>query len=388
MKIGYFVTHYPYEEEYDDYFSGGVGNVASNLANEMARLGHDIYIFTTSRTSKSSFQEVNGIKIFRYGSYFKIANCYISLKLLWGPLNHKLDLLHAHMGNAPAPYSALIYSKLRGTPLITTYHGDQQDGYGSFLRRFSVFVHNKIFAGYILKNSKLIITPSLPFINESKFLKYFKDKITMIPNGIDMNAIDNSKGKEEYRRELHLPENDTIFLFVGALAKYKGPEILLKAIKLVALQNPNCLFIYIGDGQMMDELKSLSKELEITDKVNFLGFVDEDSKWKYYSAADIFVLPSTMNTEVFPIVLLEASASRLPLVVSDLDTFKCIITEGTNGFFTKRNDPSDLAGCLLKLMNNKSLVNTTANNAYIVAKKYSWVKIAKKVDDLYFNLHR
>jgi glycosyltransferase involved in cell wall biosynthesis len=387
LKIGYFVTHYPYLDENGDYFSGGVGEVALNLAREIAELGHEVFVFTTSKTSKSTFEEYGKIKVYRYGYNFKIAECYISLKLLSGPIMHNLDIVHTHMGNAPAPYSAFIYSILRKKPLVTTYHGDQQDGYGSFLRRIFVFIHNKLFAKRILASSKIVISPSFPFIDESKYLKFFKDKILVIPNGLDLSKYISTKTKEQYRHELGLPHNKIIILFVGALSKYKGPEVLLNSVKIVNENNSNILTIFIGNGQMREELEGLSKDLGVTEVVKFLGYVDENLKINYYKAADIFVLPSTLNTELFPIVLLEASASSLPIVVSDLNTFKCIIKEGFNGIFTKRNDSIDLANSIISLIKNKELLKKMSENSHSISSKFSWDKIAADYNKLYQNIN-
>ena len=386
MKIGYFVTHYPYEKGYDDYFCGGVGAVAENLAKEMAKRGHEVLVFTTSMTRKYSFEEREGIKIYRYGANFRIAEAYMSLRLLFGPLRHEVDIVHAHMGNAPAPIAAWIYSKLKKKPLIVTYHGDQQDSYGTFLRRCSLKIYNKLLVNNILGSSSLVISPSEPFIEESKFLGSFRDRIKVIPNGINKNEVTISKTKENCRSELGIPHDKVVFLFVGALSKYKGPDVLLKSINRVAKKNEDVMLIYVGDGQMRSELESLSTKFGLEEIVKFAGFVEEQKKFEYFKAADVFVLPSTLNTEVFPIVLLEAAASKLPIVVSDLNTFKCFIQDGVNGIVTKNTDFNDLAGTLLMLSTDDDLRKKMGGNAYNIVADFSWEKIAEETEWAYGDL--
>ena len=386
MRIGYFVTHYPYRKDYTDYFCGGVGVVAENLAKEMAKRGHEVLVFTTSRTRRYSFEEREGIKIYRYGADFKIAEAYMSFGLLFCPLRHEVDIVHAHMGNAPAPIGAWIYSKWKKKPLIVTYHGDQQASYGTFLRRCSLKVYNKLFANNILRSSDLIISPSEPFINESTFLGSFRDRIKVIPNGVNKNEVTISKTKEDCRSELDISHDKVVFLFVGALSKYKGPDVLLKSINMVTKKNKDVTLIYIGDGQMRYELESLSKKFGLNEIVKFVGFVDEQKKFEYFKAADVFVLPSTLNTEVFPIVLLEASASKLPMVVSDLNTFKCIIQDGVNGIVTKKNDFNDLASALLLLSTDDELRRKMSENAYNMIADFSWEKIAEETERTYGDL--
>ena len=383
MKIGYFVTHYPYKEEYNDYFCGGVGAVAENLAKEMAKRGHEVLIFTTSRTRRYSFEEREDIKIYRYGAHFRIAEAYMSFGLLFGPLKHEMDIVHAHMGNAPAPIAAWIYSKLKKKPLIVTYHGDQQESYGTFLRRCSLKIYNKLFVNNILESSSLVISPSEPFIEESKFLGSFRGRIKVIPNGINQGEVTISKTKENCRSELGIPHDKVVFLFVGALSKYKGPDVLLKSINMVTKKNKDVTLIYIGDGQMRYELESLSTKFGLNEIVKFVGFVEEQKKFEYFKAADVFVLPSTLNTEVFPIVLLEASASKLPMVVSDLNTFKCFIQDGVNGIVTKNSDFNDLAGTLLMLSTDDNLRKKMGENAYNMVEDFSWDKVAEETERVY-----
>lgn len=386
MKIGYFISHYPYSTDYYDYFCGGTGAVAINLAREISERKHEIFIFTTSRTKKFEFEKDGEITVFRYESAFKVADAHISLKLLTGSLKYDLDLIHAHMGNAPAPIAALIYSKLKGKPLVITYHGDQQDNYGTFFRRYSVKLYNIIFAKLILKSAAAVISPSEPFINESRFLPAFRQKIVVVPNGICKEEVMVNESKNECRKKLGLPSDCLLFLFVGSLSKYKGPDILLKAAEIVVKKIPKAIFVFVGNGQMASELKSTAKKLNLYENVKFTGFVDNYLKHEYFKAADVFTLPSTLNTEVFPIVLLEASAAKLPMVVSDLETFNCIIKDGLNGVITKRNDYQDLADSLVKLALDENLRHEMSKYAYEYVSSFSWCHIADKTEKIYEDL--
>ena len=103
----------------------------------------------------------------------------------------------------------------------------------------------------------------------------------------------------------------------------------------------------------------------------------------YYRAADVFVLPSTISTEVFPIVLLEASASGLPMVVSDLDTFKCIVDDEYNGLFTKRKDEGNLADAIMYLLENQNVRERMGKNARKKVEDYSWEKVAEMTEKVY-----
>ena len=132
--------------------------------------------------------------------------------------------------------------------------------------------------------------------------------------------------------------------------------------------------------------ESPPKKTGVEKNVKFTGFIEEALKPLYYKAADIFCLPSVMKSEVFPIVLLEASAASLPMIVSDLDTFKCIIENGYNGLFTKREDEKDLADAVIYLLENKDIREKLGKNARKKVEDYSWERIAEETEKVYVGL--
>jgi glycosyltransferase involved in cell wall biosynthesis len=333
MKIGYF-TQFPYKNNVTDELiissAGGVGVVVYNIAIQMAKRGHDVHIFTSSINLKESVEKYENITIYRYKKGFTIGSAPISIDILYKPLRLGLDLdiVHAHAGNPPAPIAAYWYAKKKKKPFVVTYHGDGQWNWGGLIRRISVSSYNKYLLDKILSYADVAISPSEYYIDESRFLGKYRDKIVVIPNGINIDEFDISYSKEECREKLGLPIDNKIILFLGGLNPHKGPDVLLKAMPKILKSIPDAKLVFVGSGGMREELERLCKRLGVEKYVSFAGFVEECMKPFYYEAADVFCLPSVMKSEVFPIVLLEASASGLPMVVSDLDTLKCIIEDG------------------------------------------------------------
>jgi len=384
MKIGYFVTHYPYEKEYDDYFCGGVGAVAENLAKEMAKRGHEVLIFTTSRTRKYSFEEREGIKIYRYGADFRIAEAYMSFRLLFGPLKHGVDIVHVQAGNPPAPLVALRYAEKKNKPFVITYHGDVQENFGGLIRRISVSFYIKHFLDKVLSRANVIILPSAPFIETSRFLKVYKDKIVVVPNGVNLECFDVYLEKEECKKHFSFKPEDIIISSLGALTLQKGFHVLIKAMPKIFKKNPDAKLLIGGIGPMEKDLKELSHKLGINKSVKFCGFVNKDIVSLFYKATDLFVFPSSMEGDLFPIVLLEASAAGLPMVVSDLPTLECIVNEGFNGLFTKRGDEESLADAIIYLLENESIRKKMSENARKKVEEFTWNRIAKRTEEIYY----
>jgi glycosyltransferase involved in cell wall biosynthesis len=393
MNIGYFTHTHPYKnpitgEMIKEYTGGGVGNVSYNIAVEMAKRGHEVYVFTSSIDSKESVENYENIIIYRYKKSFTIGSTPIPIDILYKPLKRgiNLDIVHAHAGNPPAPIAAYWYAKKKKKPFVVTYHGDGQWDRGGAIRRMSVYFYNKYILNKILSYADVIISPSKYYIDESRVLDKYGDKIVAVPNGINIDEFDINYSKVECRTKLDLPVDSNIVLFLGTLGPQKGPDILLKTIPKILRVVSNVIFIFAGGGIMREELEKLSKKLGVEKNVRFAGFVEEDIKPLYYRAADVFCLPSVMTSEVFPIVFLEASASGLPMVVSDLDTFKCVIEDGYNGIVAKRNDVNNLADVIIYLLENEDVRERMGKNARKKVEDYSWNRVAEETEKVYLSL--
>lgn len=391
MKIGYFTSAFPYKnpltgEPTGSYIGGGVENVTYNLTIQMAKRGHDVSIFTSSIDSKSSIEYYGNITIYRYKSNFKIGQAHMSFGLIYKPViaDLDLDIVHSHMGNLPAPITAYLYAKMKKRPIIVTYHADWMGGFGGVIRRTCVFLFNNYLCDKLLSNSDLIIALSNHQVNESMFLKKYTGKIRAICNGINLNDFEIQLSKEECRNKLKLPADKNIILFVGSLTPRKGPQILIKSMEKIIEKIPNSYLVIVGDGYYRKEIENLACELNIDKEIKFVGFVDEKSKILYYKSADIFVLPSFH--ESFGIVLLEASACGLPLVVSDLEAFKAIIKEGYNGLSTKMGEDNDLANKLIYLLENDDVRMNMGKNAKDIVQSFSWERVADETENAYLNL--
>lgn len=393
MKIGYFTSAFPYINPLTgkmtkSYLGGGVENVTYNLAVQMAKKGHNVFIFTSSIDSSNSVEYYGNIIIYRYKTKFKIGRGPISFNLIYKPLmsNIDLDIIHSQMGNLPAPLTAYFYAKIIKKPLITTYHEDWMGGFGSSIRRFCVFLFDSFIADKLISESNLILTPSEYYINKSKHLCKVKNMVKAIPNGINLEELKIGFSKEECREKLSLPLDTKIILFVGSLTPRKAPDVLLKAMSSVIQKVSNAYLVFVGDGMIREDLEKLAHNLNINQNVRFTGFISDDLKLLYYKASDLFVLPSL--SEGFGIVLLEASAFGLPLVVSDLDVFRSVINDGYNGMFTKTGDEEDLADKIIYLLQNEDLRIRMGENAKNNSARFSWERVAAETEGVYLDLIR
>lgn len=384
MKIAHFVSNFPKNIESEVY---GKSLAAYNICISLAALGNEVHVFTISNDYENDFEEYGNLKVHRYKSSIRYKSEGFSYKLLNDPLNYDFDIVHVHSGISVAVLAGYRYSVKKKVPLVVTWHGDSIRGYGRYkgmIAGTASFLYKNILAKKILNHAKIIISPSEYYIDVSKFLGDYKHKIISLPNGINLEEFDISYSKEECKDYLGLTGKKVI-LFVGSLYPLKGPHILLKAIPEILKNQQDLIFIFMGGGNI-EEYKELSRALNIEKEVKFIGYTSGKFKITYYKAADIFVLPSTEAFEVFPLVLLEASASALPMVVSNLDTFKCIVNDGYNGVFTKMRDEKSLSETISYLLKNENIRNQMGINARKNVEKFSWNKIAIDTENIYSNI--
>jgi glycosyltransferase involved in cell wall biosynthesis len=349
----------------------------------MVSLGHEVTVFTSSVDSKSSFDVVDGIKIYRGATNFKVAKSHVSFNLFLKPLQHDFDIVHAHFCIPPGDVAGLFYARMKKKPFIVTYHADTGGEHGSIIRKIGLNLFNKLAVKQILSGADTIICNSTYYIDDSRFLPAYRDKVIPIPCGINKEEIEVPYTKEECREKLSLPPDSKIILFVGYLVYYKSPNLLIESLPSILREVPNARLVFVGDGPMRPDLEELAKKLDISDKVLFTGMVSNDLKVLYYKAADTFVLPSTMSGESFGIVLLEAAVAQLPIVVSSLNAFRCFVEDQYNGLVTRSGDINSIAEAIIRVLSKPDLRQKLIANASKRVEDFTWSKIARTTEKVY-----
>ena len=388
MKIGYFINRFPYKNHFNDtkyleqYWLAGSENVAYHLATNMALRGHKISIFTTSIDSKPLIEKYENLDIYRHPTNFRIMNRNISFSLFLESAKYQVDIIHAHLSNSLNEFAIPRYTR-KNIPLVITYHGDPERDLGGIIYKTGVFFYAKYILNKVLSYADVIISPSEYYIDESRFLGKYRDKIVVIPNGINMEDFDIQYSKEECREKLGLPVDENMILFVGNLSPYKGPDVLIRAMSEISKKVPDTKLVFVGRGRMKEELEKLCKNTGVERNVKFAGFVEESLKPLYYKAADVFVLPSMMITESFGIVNLEAMACGVPIVASKIGGVPDVVKDGENGLLAPPKNSEALAEAIIYLLENEEVRRKMGKNGRKKVENYSWDEIANKTERLY-----
>jgi len=381
MRIAHFISK-PIENEYSSVYIKST--IAYNLCLNFVKRGHQADIFTSSNDKKDHEIDYNGIKIHQYGSILGYRSESVSPGILYKPLEKDIDIAHVHSGISISVVAGYRYAIKRSKPLVITWHGDSLREYGRYsgiVGGSAAYFYKKYMANKILSNADIIISPSEYYIDKSKFLVKYRNKIITIPNGINFDTFKILLSKEECKTKVGF-NGKSVVLFMGGLYPLKGPEVLLKAIVHVVKSRKNVIFIFAGSGNCEKYIK-VSRKLGIEQYVKFVGYITSNKAY-YYNSADIFVLPS--YEEMFPIVLLEASASGLPLIVSNLVSLKCIVRNYYNGIFTKVGSDIDLAEAINYLLDNEDVRKKMGELSREEARAFSWDIIAQKTEKVYEEL--
>jgi glycosyltransferase involved in cell wall biosynthesis len=204
--------------------------------------------------------------------------------------------------------------------------------------------------------------------------------IEVIPSGIDFSAFDEVSSKDYLRREFSFSPDDFLVGIVAALADHKGHKYLIQAMKILKEYSAKIKLVIVGHGSLQMELDRQAKESDVKDIVFFLGFREDVPQ--ILASLDLFVLSSYL--EGLGSSILDAMASRLPVVATQTGGIPEIVTDGETGLLVPPQDPEALARAILRLYNDRKLAARFGQKGYeVVHQRFSAEAMAKKVVDVY-----
>lgn len=246
-------------------------------------------------------------------------------------VTHRYDILHSH---TPGPVGMVAdqVSRMRGIPHVHTFHGFFPD-YSHYYfgdGQLSVSVIN-MFAAWWANRVNFLIVPSLKVKTWLESISVTKE-IRVIPNGIDLSMFNRGSGrKSRYLiRKGIVGSEDFVLLFVGRIAKEKSVKRLIDAFAPLAVVHPNIKLVLVGDGPDKPELEEYVVATGLESRVTFTGYVNSADMPEVYRAADVFTFLSTSETQ--GMVVLEAMASGLPVIVQNDAAYEDTVFHGVNGF--------------------------------------------------------
>ncbi|MDA3789405.1 MAG: glycosyltransferase family 4 protein [Desulfobacula sp.] len=370
-------------------YAGG-SRQAYQLCSDLTDSGKSLFVITRRDGGSNSFkikkEMYNGITI--YAVYTKQKFLFfmaIAVILLKKRKSHQIVHVHGAMSHA---YISIIVSKILKKKVILKL-SSINDTFETIKKRKYGFIKYAI----LKLSDRIICLTRYLYDNSAKYIK--KNKLIKIPNGVNPTIYSPvlPETKKRIRIKFGLKTDKIQIIYLGAVRKAKGLDILLKAIGEIN-NSEDIEFNLIIVGPYKNDLHSYDKfpndylneilhSYKITHLVKFIGFVQNPQD--YLKTSDIFVCPSRF--EGMPNAVLEAMSCGLPCIVSDFDGAEDIVCPERNGLMFKSENYLDLAEKIKLLLTSEKLRNIFANNSLeFISKNFTNTQITKKYIALYNEL--
>lgn len=198
-------------------------------------------------------------------------------------------------------------------------------------------------------------------------------------NGQNIKVVPNGIPLEKFRRKEQPSDSSEIICVARLVTEKKGQDILVKALAILKNDSIVCSCKLVGDGESGEYLEALAKKYSLVDNIHFLG--NRSDVPELLANAGIFVLPS--RYEGFGIAIIEAMAAGIPVIASNIDGPKEIITHGINGLLFESENEVDLAAKIKMLISNDSLRDRLGSSALLSAQEHSIEKMYTKYLTVY-----
>lgn len=345
MRIGLFT------DQYYPFVSGVVTSIKM-LYEGLTNLGHECYIVTSMAEDKIKDlekQRKNVINIYGRPYPFKDLRDYrytfSHRKYLKTIKNLNLDIIHVHTEYNISKLAILAHKKLH-IPMVHTLHTLWSDYFKYVSPFFDKHFHKlmekylrKLFTGPVSKNSIIDIVPTKKVYDQS--LKYgLNSDIRIIPTGIDLDKFNpkhfTNQQINDLKNKLGIKPNQFVFLYIGRASKEKNIITLLNSYAKACKGNFDTVFVLVGGGPQLEELKEYCKELQIDNQIIFTNTIPREKLPIYYQLGDIFVNASQSETQ--GLTYIEALGSSIPLLVQKDDCIKDVVENYYNGIYFEGED--------------------------------------------------
>lgn len=289
--------------------------------------------------------------------------------------DNEYDIIHCNTPVASIlTRLAAIKARKRGTKVIYTAHGFHFFKGASLLNWILYYPAEKICSYF----TDVLIT-----INKEDYTlakkKMKAKKIEYVPGvGINTSKFRNiGINLDEKRKELGLSKQDIVLLSVGELSKRKNHEVIIRA--LAKIDKTNVHYIIVGRGKLEIELKKIINSLNLSNKVHLLGFRDDIDE--ICNISDIFCFPS--KQEGLPVAVMEAMASGLPVICSDIRGNCELIKHEKGGYLCDKNDIDRFAECITELVEDYDKRKRMSKYNMEVIKSFSIEVVKENMDAIY-----
>ncbi len=282
----------------------------------------------------------------------------------------RFDVIHSHCPLSPV--LPLLTLRLARCPVVGTFH--------SSVSSVSADIPFRMFRRPLLPLYRRIDqTLAVSETARRCVERYFPGPVEIVPNGVD-----HQRFRPGLPRLERFDDGVRNILFVGRFDPRKGLPDLMHACAELAREGLPFRLILVGDGALRGQAERLARG-PLEGRVHFEGRVGHERLPRYYASADIFCSPAREG-ESFGLVLLEAMASGVPIVATDLAGYLTVLTHGNEGLVAPPRDPAALAAALRLLLVDPALRARMGARGIETARAYGWDRIVDRLETIYHTL--
>ncbi|MCM2278623.1 MAG: glycosyltransferase [Oligoflexia bacterium] len=327
----------------DDFLPAatGVGIHLQSVCSQLVSRGHEVVVITSRRKGQQPLENWKGVKVYRtftmkaFGFYQALPSKETLRRILTA---ERPELVHHHYLSLLLVRAEKVARSL-GIPQLYTYHMTADHLTQPVPMRPFRGLIDRVINRYC-DAFRVIIAPSQG-IARQVVDRGITSPVRTITNPVDFSA-------EEMMLAPRAKDSGFTLLYAGRLAPEKNLPLLLHAFAKLLARVPDSTLWIVGEGSERPALEALSGKLGISDQVKFLGYQDHSVLPAFYSACDVFVLPSLVETQA--IVAMEAMAFAKPIIVtSQIASARELVTQGENGYRVDPSTPDELAQRLVEL---------------------------------------
>lgn len=371
----------------------GVVVSLSTLENELERLGHHVYIFTTSK----HFAQQGKNNVFKLPSLPLITNkqyrvaSILSKKLEKAICELNIEIIHTHTEFLTWTFARRMADRYN-IKMVHTYHTMWEDytHYVPFSKYIGPKRVKKLTRTIIKRCGSHSIALIAPTEKTKKYLVreclFQPEKIHVIPTGIGLDRFRRHQYSEDeiysLRSSLGFHASDKILVFIGRIAKEKSIDVLIAGMQALIKEDTSFAMLIVGFGPAEEELMELADRLGIGSRVKFTGRVEYERIGLYYNISDAFIMASTTETQ--GITYIEAMAAGLPVIAKYDICLQDLIIDNENGVFFYEDRM--FAEAVKRIFDDSELNARIRAGAQKTADRYSKENFAAEIEKVYLGM--
>ena len=355
------------------------------LAENQARLGHEVHVLTRLQFNRRPRTEcISNVYVHRIPSAtFRCADLTIPLAIP-SELFKNTDVVHVHSQNSL--FSLMVLRRASVLNVRTVCCFMAVDSFGDypnpFLRPIAT-LYGKRNTVEAISNSNLVLVKNMR--DAMTLHTRYNAEAQFLPDGLPSSClVDDASGTRDFRRMFRIRQ-ERYFLFVGRLHRLKGPQIIVRALKILG---GDVAAVFVGpDNGYLHKVLEEAKANDVTDRVYVLGYINEEEKRSALDSAEALIVPSLAeHAEAFSIVVSEAWARRIPVVASKIGNLPYRVQDGVNGLLVNPGDARSLADAMTLILTDHKLAKSMGREGRKQCR--SWLEIAQISINLYNQTNR